>query len=87
MVRRWQGHDLDLSRPLTTDLIAAALEADPRIGPHAAGYLAMTALPETLEPAEPLARAVYRSGWRPGYAPGPSRDDLVKIIREAVPAA
>ena len=54
MVRRWQGEDLDLSVPLTSDLIAAAVEADPRIGQHAAGYFAMTALPESLRPAEPL---------------------------------
>jgi 2-polyprenyl-6-methoxyphenol hydroxylase-like FAD-dependent oxidoreductase len=87
MVKRWQGQDLDLSLPLTSDLIAAAVEADPRIGPHAAGYFAMTALPETLRPAELLARAVYERGWRPAYAPGPTRDQLVDVIRGAVPAA
>lgn len=84
MVRRWQGEDLDLSLPLTSDLIAAAVEAEPRIGPYAAGYFAMTALPETLRPAEPLARAVYQDGWRPAYAPGPTRDELVDVIRCAV---
>jgi len=87
MARRWQGEDLDLRIPLTSDLIAAAVEADPRIGQHAAGYFAMTALPETLRPAEPLARAVYQDGWRPTYAPGPTRDELVEVIRMAVPAA
>jgi 2-polyprenyl-6-methoxyphenol hydroxylase-like FAD-dependent oxidoreductase len=86
-VRRWQGEDLDLSVPLTSDLIAAAAEADPRIGQHAAGYFAMTALPETLRPAEPLALAVYRGGWRPPYAPGPTSGELVQLIRGAVPAA
>ncbi len=86
-VRRWQGEDLDLSGPLTSDLIAAAVEADPRIGDYAAGYFAMTALPETLGPAEPWARAVYQDGWRPAYAPGPTRDELVEIIRSAAPAA
>ncbi len=85
-VRRWQGDDLDLSIPLTSDLIAAAVDADPRIGERAAGYFAMTALPETLKPAEPWARAVYQGGWRPAYAPGPTRDQLVDVIREAVPA-
>jgi hypothetical protein len=86
MVRRWQGEDLDTSGPLTSDLVAAAVDADPRIGQHAAGYFAMTALPETLKPAEPLARAVYQGGWRPAYAPGPTRDQLVDLIRAAVPA-
>lgn len=87
MIRRWQGEDLDLSIPLTSDLIAAAVEADPRIGQHAGGYFAMTVLPETLRPAEPLARAVYQDGWRPAYAPGPTRDELVDVIRVAVLAA
>lgn len=87
MVRRWQGEDLDPSIPLTSDLIAAAVEADPRIRQHAAGYFAMTALPKTLRPAEAWARAAYRRGWRPAYAPGPNRDDLVNVIREAAPAA
>ncbi len=87
MVRRWQGEDLDLSAPLTSDLIAAAVESDPRIAKYAGGYFAMTALPETLRPAEPLARAVYQNGWRPPYASGPTRDALVDVIRTAVPAA
>jgi 2-polyprenyl-6-methoxyphenol hydroxylase-like FAD-dependent oxidoreductase len=87
MVRRWRGEDLDLTIPLTSDLIAAAVEADPRIGQHAEGYFAMTALPETLRPAEPLARAVYEDGWRPTNAPGPTREELVDVIRAAVPAA
>jgi 2-polyprenyl-6-methoxyphenol hydroxylase-like FAD-dependent oxidoreductase len=87
MVRRWQGEDLDLSIPLTSDLIAAAVDADPRIGQHAGDYFAMTALPETLRPAEPMARAAYQAGWRPTYAPGPTRDELVDVIRVAVPAA
>lgn len=86
MVRRWKGEDLDLSIPLTSDLIAAAVEADPRIGQHAAGYFAMTALPATLRPAEPLARAVYQNGWRPPYSSGPTRDELVDIIRRPAPA-
>jgi 2-polyprenyl-6-methoxyphenol hydroxylase-like FAD-dependent oxidoreductase len=86
-VRRWQGEDLDLSVPLTSDLVAAAAEADPRIRQHAAGYLAMTALPETLRPAEPWARAAYEDGWRPAFAPGPTRDELVEVIRSVVPAA
>jgi hypothetical protein len=47
----------------------------------------MTALPETLRPAEPLARAVYQGGWRPAHAPGPSRDELVDVIRAAGPVA
>lgn len=80
MVRRWQGEDLDLSGPLTSDLIADALPVEPQIAPYAAGYFTMTRLPATLAPAEPLARAVYERGWRPPLAEGPGRDELVEII-------
>ena len=77
---RWQGHDIDLSEPLPSDLVVAAAEADPRLGELTFPYLTMTALPSTLAAAEPLARAVYESGWRPSLAAGPTRDRLVEII-------
>jgi hypothetical protein len=47
----------------------------------------MTALPETLRPAEPLARAVYEQGWRPPYSAGPTRDELVEVVERATAAA
>jgi hypothetical protein len=80
--QRWLGAELDLARPLTSMTILEAAPADPRILEHAPGYLAMTALPGTLEPAEPLARAVYESGWRPPFAAGPSRDELAALMSE-----
>ncbi len=40
----------------------------------------MTALPASLAPAEPIARAVYESGWRPAPAEGPTRDELVALL-------
>ena len=86
MVRRWQGEDIDLGAPLTSDLIADAVQAEPRIAPYAADYFMMTGLPATLQPAEPLARAVYERGWRPPLADGPSRDELVEVIQRQ-PAA
>ena len=82
-VARWQGAGLDLSRPLSTERICEAAQADPRINEYAGPYLAMTELPDCLQPAEPLARAVYETGWRAPYAPGPSRDQLVEVIRGA----
>ena len=36
--------------------------------------------PTSLDPVEPLARAVYESGWRPACSPGPTRDELVRLI-------
>ncbi len=83
-VRRWQGDDLDLARPLTSQASVAAAPADSRILPYLAGFLTMSELPSSLGPAEPLARAVYASGWRPPLAEGPSRDELVELISAAV---
>jgi hypothetical protein len=78
--QRWVGAEIDLGRPLTSRTILDAAAADPRILEHAGGYLAMAALPATLAPAESLARAVYGTGWRPAFAEGPSRDELVALL-------
>jgi 2-polyprenyl-6-methoxyphenol hydroxylase-like FAD-dependent oxidoreductase len=83
LVRRMQGHDLDLGRPLTSNAIVAAAAADARIGPHLGGYLGMTALPASLAAAERLARPIYETGWRPPTSPGPSRDDLLDLLEQA----
>lgn len=84
-VRRWQGHDLDLTRPLTSAAITAAAEVDPSIGPLAAPFLAMAALPASLAAAEHRARAVYETGWRPPTDDGPTRDELVALTRQIRP--
>ena len=44
----------------------------------------MTELPASLAPAEPLARAVYESGWRAPLSEGPSRDELVDLLEATV---
>jgi 2-polyprenyl-6-methoxyphenol hydroxylase-like FAD-dependent oxidoreductase len=84
--RRWAGEPVDLDQPLPSDLILAAAAADPRIRAGVTGYVRMTALPASLRTVEPLARAVYATGWRPPFAPGPTHDELVGIIRAASPA-
>ena len=86
-VERWQGAELDLSRPLTSLAICGAAEVDPRIYQHSGPFMSMTALPESLAPAEPWARAVYESGWRPSYSEGPARDELVAVIENALATA
>ena len=82
-VERWSGVDVDLDAPLPSDLILAAAEVRPEIMQSAQGYLSMHAHPGTLRRAEPVAREVYAAGWRPSYAPGPTRDELVEIVRRA----
>lgn len=80
---RWNGQDTDLDAPLPSDLILAAAQVRPEIMESAHGYLSMHALPATLRRAEQVAREVYAAGWRPSYAPGPTRDELVEIVARA----
>jgi 2-polyprenyl-6-methoxyphenol hydroxylase-like FAD-dependent oxidoreductase len=82
-VDRWNGADIDPAAPLPSDLILTAAEVRPEIMQHAGGYLSMAALPASLRAAEPLAREVYTSGWRPAASPGPTRDELVEIVAAA----
>ena len=60
VVRRWAGGDVDLTRRLPSDLILAAAARNPGIGPATGGYLSMLQPPSSLDPVEPLARAVVR---------------------------
>jgi 2-polyprenyl-6-methoxyphenol hydroxylase-like FAD-dependent oxidoreductase len=83
-VRRWEGGDVDLTRRLPSDRILAAAEKDPAIGPATGGYLSMLELPSCLDPVEPLARAVYASGWRPAFTPGPTRRELREVVATAL---
>ena len=78
-MRRWSGADVDLSRPIPSDLIVAAADAEPRLRGIVDPYARMDALPVSLAPARPLARAVFESGWRPAIPAGPSRDELAEL--------
>ncbi|TFV92797.1 FAD-dependent oxidoreductase [Blastococcus sp. CT_GayMR20] len=84
VVRRWEGGDVDLTRRLPSDLILAAARRDPRIGPATGGYFSMLELPACLDPVEPLARAVYETGWRPEFTPGPTRGELRDVVAGAL---
>ncbi|MGE3287667.1 MAG: NAD(P)/FAD-dependent oxidoreductase [Pseudonocardia sp.] len=81
--RRWlapDGDEIDLSGPLTSDVIAAAAAADRSLMPVVGPYLGMHALPQTLRAVEPRAREIYGSGWRPPVPDGPSRDELAELV-------
>jgi 2-polyprenyl-6-methoxyphenol hydroxylase-like FAD-dependent oxidoreductase len=84
--RRWAGGDVDLDRPLPSDLVVAATEADPSLMRVVGPYLGMDAPPASLAEVEPAVRALYASGWRPPVPPGPSRDELAALVAAAVPA-
>jgi 2-polyprenyl-6-methoxyphenol hydroxylase-like FAD-dependent oxidoreductase len=81
LIRRWSGHDVDLTRPLPPDLIMAATVVDPEMLKVVGPYLAMLALPASLAAVEPRAREIYASGWRPPVPEGPTRDELAELVR------
>ncbi|WP_083706945.1 FAD-dependent oxidoreductase [Intrasporangium flavum] len=84
--RRWAGDDVDLSGPLPSDVIMMAADRDPSIGEAIGPYAAMAALPASLRVAEDRARAVYATGWRHPFDPGPTRGELAEVVARAVPA-
>ena len=75
------GEDIALDERIPSDLIMAAAAQDPAIGPAIGPYASMQALPSCLDEAEPRARAVYETGWRPPLAPGPDRGELADLVR------
>ena len=83
LLRRFAGEDLDVEGRLPSDVICATAEVDPSIRPLAGAYLGMAALPSSLDAAVDRARAVLRTGWRPAWGAGPSRDDLAASLLAA----
>ena len=83
LIRRWSGQDVDLTRPLPSDLIMAAVQADPEMIRVVGPYQAMLALPDSLDAVQARARAIYASGWRPPIPPGPTREELAELVTAA----
>ena len=84
---RWAGDEIDLTSRLPSDLIMAAAAVDPTIAKAFGPFLSMDGLPSCLDPVEPKAKAVYETGWRPAFAPGPTRRELAAIAAGAVSAS
>ncbi|MBL7261063.1 FAD-dependent oxidoreductase [Paractinoplanes lichenicola] len=82
ILRRWAGGDVDVTRRLPSDLIMEASEKDQSLLRVVGPYMAMEALPSTLDEVEPQARALFASGWRPTPHPGPTRDELAATFQE-----
>lgn len=80
LTRRWAGGDVDLDRPLPSDVICATAEVDPALMRVVGPYFGMQALPSSLRAVEPRAREIYASGWRLPVPAGPDRAELVDLI-------
>jgi flavin-dependent dehydrogenase len=87
MLHRLGGGDIDVEARIPSDIVCAAAEKDPTIWAAARPYLAMQALPSVLDPVQDKARAVLRTGWRPPYANGPTRDELAGLLHPHVRSA
>ena len=85
LLRRLAGEDIDTKARIPSDVICAAAEADPGMRPVVGPFMSMEAPPAVLDSVADRARAVLRSGWRPAFADGPSRDELAAVL--AVPAS
>jgi 2-polyprenyl-6-methoxyphenol hydroxylase-like FAD-dependent oxidoreductase len=86
-MRRWSGGDIDVSRPLPSDLIVAAAEADSALKDLVGPFTIMDALPASLAPAQARAREIYASGWRPPVPDGPTREQLSSVVSRTPAAA
>ena len=84
-IRRWAGGKIDLDRPLPSDLIVSAAQADPSMMPVVGPYLGMQAPPASLDAVQQRAREIYAGGWRPPVPAGPSRDELAELVTAAAP--
>jgi flavin-dependent dehydrogenase len=83
LLRRWRGEDLDLDGRIPSDVICAAAEVDPTLMSVVLPYLAMFAKPDVLAPAEDRVREILRTGWRPPFGDGPTRDELADVVLAA----
>jgi len=82
LIRRWSGQDVDLTRPLPSDLIIAAMQADPEMIKVVGPYQAMLAPPGSLDAVQARARNIYASGWRPPVPAGPTREELAYLVTD-----
>lgn len=80
LLRRYAGADLDVEGPLSSDILCTAAETDPSLTPVVGPVLGMLTTPASLTTIDGHVRALLRQGWRPGYAAGPTRDELVDRV-------
>jgi hypothetical protein len=78
-IRRWAGHDVDVTQRLPSDLVVAAAAVDDAVRAAVAPYARMDALPAGLDVVAPRARELFAAGWRPPVPVGPTRADLAEL--------
>jgi hypothetical protein len=84
LLRRFAGEDLDTEGPLSSDVYCSAAETDASLLPTVGPVLGMLAGPASLQTVDGPVREMLRQGWRPEYAAGPTRDELVDHMSPTV---
>ncbi|HVT20800.1 MAG TPA: FAD-dependent oxidoreductase, partial [Mycobacteriales bacterium] len=80
LLKWFAGEELDVDAHIPSTVVCECAQVDPSIMMAAGPYMGMLALPSILDSVQEQARAVLRTGWRPAFAEGPSRDELVEHI-------
>jgi hypothetical protein len=80
LLQRYTGAEMDIEGPLSSDVFCTAGETDPSLAPVVGPVLGMLATPASLTSIDKHVRGMLRQGWRPAYATGPTRDELVEQL-------
>lgn len=72
--------DLDVEAPLPSAVVTQASSELPSLMPAVGPYLGMMCSPTVLHDVEEPVRELLRSGWRPSFSEGPSRDALLASL-------
>ncbi len=84
VIGMWDGGDLEIDGRLPSATITRAVAGEPRWRDVIGQYLDMRVLPSALAPVEVAARERIAAGWRPAFADGPDRQELLRVIRGSV---
>jgi len=79
LLRRFAGEGLDLTEPIPSDVICAAVAVEPSLAPLVGPYLGMLAPPSVLDAAQERVRALLAQGWRPPLT-GPTAADITALV-------
>ena len=80
VLRRFAGEPVSATERVSSGVICDAADDDPSLMPIVGPYLAMNALPQSLDPLQAPVQAKIAAGWQPPYADGPSAAELAVVI-------
>jgi 2-polyprenyl-6-methoxyphenol hydroxylase-like FAD-dependent oxidoreductase len=79
LLSRFEGHDIDVTERIPSDVICAAAAVDESLRPCVGMYLGMASGPDILDAVEPQVRDLLAKGWRP-QTPGPASAEIAQAL-------